>query len=158
MIVHRSKPILQKNDRYIRVITTIFKARSNGQWTFDLKHKTAFASELSFDIIDPNRADGRLMIFSIKDATKDEEYLQPAGGSDDGSDDDIDPRFRYTPDDIEHGIIRLFWSSNDEGWTAIDDNFTLPAADFSYTPDDIEYGISYTTLEADSSFEWYRQT
>ncbi len=153
MIRHQSKPIFQNDGRYIRVITTIFKARSNGQWTFNLKHKTAFAPELTFDIIDPNRDDGRLMIFAIKDVSVEEEDLQPAGGSDD----DIDPRFRYTPDDIEYGIIRLFRSSNNEGWTAIDDNFTLPAADFSYTLDDIEYGISYNTLEADSSFEWHRQ-
>ena len=68
-IYHRSKAMKQKNGRIIRIFTTIFRARSDGSLTIDFKHKTAFAPELTFEIVDPERSDNRFLSWSIQDTT-----------------------------------------------------------------------------------------
>ncbi len=59
----------QKNGRIIRVFTTIFRARCDGHLTMDFKHKNAFAPELAFEVVDPERTDKKYMIFGIVDTT-----------------------------------------------------------------------------------------
>ncbi len=59
----------QTNGRVIRIYTTIFKARCDGHMTFDFQHKTAFAPELAFDVVDPERADGKYMMIGVRDVT-----------------------------------------------------------------------------------------
>lgn len=68
-IYHKSKPMKQKNGRIIRLYTTIYKARCDGHLTLDFKHKNAFAPELAFDVVDPERADGKYLTFGMKDTT-----------------------------------------------------------------------------------------
>lgn len=68
-IYHKSKPMKQKNGRIIRLYTTIYKARCDGQLTFDFQHKNAFAPELTFDCVDPERDDGKYITFAVKDTT-----------------------------------------------------------------------------------------
>ena len=68
-IYHRSKPMKQKNGRIVRVYTTLFKCRADGSLTVNFEHKNAFAPELAFDVVDPERDDKRFMAFSIKDTT-----------------------------------------------------------------------------------------
>ena len=69
-IHHRSKPMKQKDGRIIRLFTTIYRARCDGNLTINLKHKNAFAPELAFEVIDPERADGKYMVFGIIDTTE----------------------------------------------------------------------------------------
>ena len=68
-IYHKSKPMKQKNGRIIRVYTTIYKARCDGSMTIDFQHKNAFAPELAFECVDPERDDGKYITFGIKDTT-----------------------------------------------------------------------------------------
>ena len=68
-IYHKSKPMKQKNGRIIRIYTTIYKARCDGQMTFDFQHKNAFAPELAFDVVDPERADGKYISIAVKDTS-----------------------------------------------------------------------------------------
>lgn len=71
-IYHRSKPLKQKNGRIIRILTTIFKARSDGSMKINFKHKNAFAPELTFNAVDPERDDKKFMSFTIQDVTEEE--------------------------------------------------------------------------------------
>ena len=71
-IYHKSKPMKQKNGRIIRLYTTIYKARCDGSLTIDFKHKNAFAPELAFDIVDPERDDKKYIVFGIKDTTEED--------------------------------------------------------------------------------------
>ena len=71
-IYHRSKPLKQKNGRVIRILTTIFKARSDGSLKLDFKHKNAYAPELVFNAVDPEREDKKFMSFTIQDVTEEE--------------------------------------------------------------------------------------
>lgn len=68
-IYHKSKPMKQKNGRIIRLFTTIYRARCDGHLTMDFKHKNAFAPELAFEVVDPERADQKYMTFGIIDTT-----------------------------------------------------------------------------------------
>ena len=68
-IYHKSKPMKQKNGRIIRLYTTIYKARCDGQLNFDFQHKNAFAPELTFDCVDPEREDGKYLTIAVKDTT-----------------------------------------------------------------------------------------
>lgn len=71
-IMFRSKPIKQKNGRIVRVNLLIYKARSDGSLKFDFKHKNAFAPELTFNIVDPERNDEKFWSYSVEDVTEDE--------------------------------------------------------------------------------------
>ena len=71
-IYHRSKPLKQKNGRIVRILTTIFKARSDGSMKIDFKHKNAFAPQLTFNAVDPERADKKFMSFTVQDVTEEE--------------------------------------------------------------------------------------
>ena len=68
-IHHKSKPMAQKDGRIIRVFTTIYRARCDGSLTIDFKHKNAFAPELAFEVVDPERKDRKYMVSSIIDTT-----------------------------------------------------------------------------------------
>ena len=68
-IHHKSKPMKQKDGRIIRVFTTVYRARCDGSLTIDFKHKNAFAPELAFEVVDPERKDRKYMISSIIDTT-----------------------------------------------------------------------------------------
>lgn len=68
-IYHKSKPLKQKNGRIIRLYTTIYKARCDGQLNFDFQHKNAFAPELTFDCVDPERDDGKYLTIAVRDTT-----------------------------------------------------------------------------------------
>lgn len=72
VIHHKSKPVQQKNGRIIRVYTTIYKARCDGSLKLDFKHKNAFAPELTFNGVDPERKDGKFMSFTVVDVTDEE--------------------------------------------------------------------------------------
>ena len=71
-IYHRSKPMKQKNGRVVRILTTIYKARSDGSLKLDFKHKNAYAPELTFNAVDPERDDKKFMSFAIQDVTEEE--------------------------------------------------------------------------------------
>lgn len=71
-IYHRSKPMKQKNGRIVRILTTIYKARSDGSLKLDFKHKNAYAPELVFNAVDPEREDKKFMSFTIQDVTEEE--------------------------------------------------------------------------------------
>lgn len=71
-IFFRSKPMKQKDGRIIRQYLTIYKARSDGSLKFDFKHKNAFAPELSFSIVDPERKDGKFWNYAVQDCTEEE--------------------------------------------------------------------------------------
>ena len=71
-IYHRSKPMKQKNGRVVRILTTIYKARSDGSLKLDFKHKNAYAPELTFNAVDPEREDKKFMSFAIQDVTEEE--------------------------------------------------------------------------------------
>lgn len=71
-IYHRSKPMKQKNGRVVRILTTIYKARSDGSLKLDFKHKNAYAPELVFNAVDPEREDKKFMSFTIQDVTEEE--------------------------------------------------------------------------------------
>ena len=73
-IKYISKPIKQNDDdeTIIRYYITIYKARSDGQFTIDFKHKNAFAPELTFDIVDPEREDKKFIRVDVKDVTAEE--------------------------------------------------------------------------------------
>lgn len=68
-IYHESKPLKQKNGRIIKILTTIYKARCDGSLKLDFKHKNAFAPELSFSAVDPEREDGKFVTVSVMDVT-----------------------------------------------------------------------------------------
>lgn len=70
-ISHRSKPMKQKNGRVIRIYTKIYRARCDGTLNVDFKHKEAFAPELTFNMVDPERADKKYISFTIRDVTDD---------------------------------------------------------------------------------------
>ena len=78
---HKSKPMKQKNGRIIRLYTTIYKARCDGSLTIDFKHKNAFAPELAFDIVDPEREDNKYIVFGIKDTTEEDANNRNTSGS-----------------------------------------------------------------------------
>lgn len=82
-LYHKSKAMKQKNGRIIRIFTTIFRARSDGSLTIDFKHKNAFAPELTFEIVDPERSDKRFLSWSVLDTTdvdaNDENMTYPIG-------------------------------------------------------------------------------
>lgn len=71
-IYHKSKPMKQKNGRIIRLYTTIYKARCDGQLTLNFQHKNAFAPELAFDCVDPERDDGKYLTIGIRDTTSED--------------------------------------------------------------------------------------
>lgn len=71
-IFFRSKPMKQKDGRIIRQYLTIYKARSDGSLKFDFKHKNAFAPELTFNIVDPERSDGKFWSYAVQDVTEQE--------------------------------------------------------------------------------------
>lgn len=68
-IFHKSKPIKQKNGRIIRIFTTIYKARCDGSLKLDFKQKNAYAPELTFNAVDPEREDGKFMSMTVVDVT-----------------------------------------------------------------------------------------
>ena len=82
-IFFQSKPMKQKNGRIIRQYLTIYKARSDGSLKMDFKHKNAFAPELNFSIVDPERSDGKFWSYSVRDVTDEEkdnkDVITPAG-------------------------------------------------------------------------------
>ena len=71
-IFFRSKPMKQKNGRIVRQYLTIYKARSDGSLKMDFKHKNAFAPELKFNIVDPEREDGKYWSYAVQDVTEEE--------------------------------------------------------------------------------------
>lgn len=70
-ISHRSKPMKQKNGRVIRIYTKIYRARCDGTLKIDFKHKEAFAPELTFNMVDPERQDKKYISFTVRDCTDD---------------------------------------------------------------------------------------
>ena len=66
-IFHRSNPVKQKNGRIVRYLTTIYKARCNGSLTINMQHDAAMAPELSFDLVDPERKDGKFLSVAVVD-------------------------------------------------------------------------------------------
>lgn len=68
-INHVSKPIKQKDGTSYQMFTTVYKARSNGSLKLDMKNKTAFAPEYTFEAVDPERADDRFLSITTKDVT-----------------------------------------------------------------------------------------
>ena len=68
-IFHTSKPIKQKNGRIVRIYTTIYKARCDGAFKLNLKHKSAFAPEITFNAADPERADKKFLSITVVDVT-----------------------------------------------------------------------------------------
>ncbi|BAL84685.1 hypothetical protein SELR_pSRC400340 (plasmid) [Selenomonas ruminantium subsp. lactilytica TAM6421] len=71
-IFFRSKPVKQKDGRILRQFLTIYKARSDGSLKVDFKHKNAFAPELTFNIVDPERTDEKFWAYSWQDVTEEE--------------------------------------------------------------------------------------
>ena len=71
-IYHKSKPLKQKNGRIIRLYTTIYKARCDGNLTMNFQHKNAFAPELAFDCVDPERDDGKYLTIGVRDTTEED--------------------------------------------------------------------------------------
>lgn len=63
---HVSNPIKQKDGSVIQIYTTIYKARSDGSLTIDYKQKNAYAPELKFSAVDPERADKKFVDFAVK--------------------------------------------------------------------------------------------
>ena len=71
-IFFRSKAMKQKDGRIIRQFLTIYKARSDGSLKIDFKHKNAFAPELTFNIVDPERKDEKFWSYAVQDVTEEE--------------------------------------------------------------------------------------
>lgn len=71
-IFFRSKPMKQKDGRIIRQHVVLYKTRSDGSLKFDFKHKNAFAPELKFNIVDPERDDGKYWSYAVEDCTESE--------------------------------------------------------------------------------------
>ena len=71
-IFFESKPMKQKDGRIIKQYLTIYKARSDGSLKFDFKHKNAFAPELTFNIVDPERKDEKFWSYAVQDVTEQE--------------------------------------------------------------------------------------
>lgn len=82
-IFFRSKPMKQKDGRIVRQHIVLYKTRSDGSLKFDFKHKNAFAPELKFNIVDPERADKKYWSYAVEDCTKTEadnaDVITPAG-------------------------------------------------------------------------------
>ncbi len=68
-IFHKSNPIKQKNGRIVRLYTTIYRARCDGSLTITQEHDGAYAPELNFELVDPEREDGKFISFAVKDVT-----------------------------------------------------------------------------------------
>lgn len=66
---HVSKPLKQKNGRIVKIYTTIYKARCDGSLKLDFKNKSAFAQELVFNAVDPEREDQKFVSFAVVDVT-----------------------------------------------------------------------------------------
>lgn len=92
-IFHKSNPIKQKNGRIVRLYTTIYKARCDGSLTVSMEHKGAFSPELTFELVDPERPDGKFISFAIKDVTDGED-----GNSGAVDDADIKSDYVINPD------------------------------------------------------------
>ncbi len=71
-VFFRSKATKQKDGRILRQYLTIYKARSDGSLKFDFKHKNAFAPELTFNIVDPERKDEKFWSYAVQDVTEEE--------------------------------------------------------------------------------------
>ena len=71
-IFFRSKAMKQKDGRIIRQYLTIYKARSDGSLKMDFKHKNAFAPELQFSIVDPERKNEKYWSYAVQDVTEEE--------------------------------------------------------------------------------------
>lgn len=71
-IFFQSKPMKQKDGRIVRQHLTLYKTRSDGSLKLDFKHKNAFAPELKFNIVDPERADGKYWAYATEDCTETE--------------------------------------------------------------------------------------
>ena len=82
-IFFRSKPMKQKDGRIVRQHIVLYKTRSDGSLKFDFKHKNAFAPELKFNIVDPERADKRYWSYAVEDCTETEadnaDVITPTG-------------------------------------------------------------------------------
>lgn len=65
-IRHKSQPVKQKDNTYIVIYTTIYKARCDGSLNLDFKRMEAFAPELSFKAVDPEREDEAFVSFSVR--------------------------------------------------------------------------------------------
>lgn len=82
-IFFRSKPMKQKDGRIVRQHIVLYKTRSDGSLKFDFKHKNAFAPELKFNIVDPERADKKYWSYAVEDCTETEadnpDVITPAG-------------------------------------------------------------------------------
>lgn len=82
-IYFKSKPMKQKNGRIIRQNIVLYKTRSDGSLKMDFKHKNAFAPELKFSIVDPERADGKFWSYAVEDVTEAEsgnkDVITPTG-------------------------------------------------------------------------------
>lgn len=82
-IFFRSKPVKQKDGRILRQHIILYKTRSDGSLKFDFKQKNAFAPELKFNIVDPERADQKFWSYSVEDCTESEagnkDVVTPAG-------------------------------------------------------------------------------
>lgn len=82
-IFFRSKPMKQKDGRIVRQYIVLYKTRSDGSLKFDFKHKNAFAPELKFNIVDPERADKNYWSYAVEDCTETEadnaDVITPAG-------------------------------------------------------------------------------
>lgn len=68
-IMHRSKAMPQDDGHVYRIHTVIWKARCDGTLTYNEEHKNAFSPELKFEVIDPKRADKKLINFAVEDVT-----------------------------------------------------------------------------------------
>ena len=73
----------QKDGRIVRQHIVLYKTRSDGSLKFDFKHKNAFAPELKFNIVDPERADKRYWSYAVEDCTETEadnaDVITPTG-------------------------------------------------------------------------------
>lgn len=69
-IYFKSKPMKQKNGRIVRMNVILYKTRSDGSLKLNFKHKNAFAPELKFSIVDPERKDGKFWSFATEDVTE----------------------------------------------------------------------------------------
>lgn len=82
-IFFRSKPMKQKDGRIVRQHIVLYKTRSDGSLKFDFKHKNAFAPELKFNIVDPERADKKYWSYTVEDCTETEannaDVITPTG-------------------------------------------------------------------------------
>lgn len=82
-IFFRSKPMKQKDGRIVRQHIVLYKTRSDGSLKFDFKHKNAFAPELKFNIVDPERADKKYWSYAVEDCTETEannaDVITPTG-------------------------------------------------------------------------------